>query len=164
MYLILSSFKYSLQLELIQLSSSLIAWFDADQSLQEWMGYALPSYPPSVWTWESLLSLVPTYSHIFPDTKPAPIPRASHLVRVFTFMWVAWTRWIIVSFVTIGALASPSWRDTPGNCKITREEMLSSAPVALAYIKAWVWADDLNVFPLSLDKVTYPIIREIPNE
>lgn len=41
---------------------------------------------------------------------------------------------------------------------------ISSVPVKLAYIGAWVWAEDLNAFPLSLNKVTYPITREIPNE
>lgn len=41
---------------------------------------------------------------------------------------------------------------------------ISSAPVKLAYIGAWVWAEDLNAFPLSLNKVTYPITRGIPNE
>ena len=39
-----------------------------------------------------------------------------------------------------------------------------STPVKLAYLGAWVWAEDLNAFPLSLNKVTYPITREIPNE
>lgn len=113
MYLILSSFQCSLQAELNYQSRSLVAWFDADQSLQEWMGNALPSYPSSVGTWEPLLSLVTTQSHIISDIKPAPVPHASHWVRIFTFMWVSWTQWIIVISVTIGALAYHTHKGTP---------------------------------------------------
>lgn len=75
------------------------------------------------------------------------------------FMSVKGAQWIIVIFVALGALASPSWRDSSRNCRTTRE-MLSPAFVKLACIEPWVWAEDLNAFPLSLNKVTHPIIRE----
>lgn len=71
------------------------------------MGHALPSYPSSGWTWVKK-SLVTTQCHIFSDTKPAPVPHAGHLVRIFTPTSVERTQWIIVIFVALGTLVSPS--------------------------------------------------------
>lgn len=130
------------------------------------VGWALQSYPSSLWTREPVLSPVPTQSRVLCRGKICSSPSLKSLGESFHFrVSVVWAWWIIT---IISLPLEPLHHSYAKGClkKLQDNERrnISSASVKLAYIRAWVWAEDLNAFLLSLNKVTYPITREIPNE